>query len=145
MCGSGFWPGITQGLPGTRGSSASTFAAGGDSGTARGPVLLSRSLNSLASRSMSVRCRDRISLLRQPVSIRSRIADTAWTDTPPSVGASPRTSPRRRNSVSVRNRSRPRAGYLRTDRQGLVPSGTISQSAAIAYMRDISATAWFAA
>ena len=35
MCVSGFWPGITQGLPGTRGRSASTFAAGGDIGCQR--------------------------------------------------------------------------------------------------------------
>ena len=47
MCVSGFCPGITQGMSGVRGNRASTFAAGSDSGPARGPVLLSRSFNSL--------------------------------------------------------------------------------------------------
>ncbi len=58
----GFCPGITQGEPGTRGNSSSTFTATGDSGTTRGPVLLSGSLSSRASRSTSFRCRHSISL-----------------------------------------------------------------------------------
>ena len=51
----------------------------------------------------------------------------------------------RRNSVSVRNRSRGRVGNLRTPRQGFVPSGTIPHDAAIPYMRESTATARFAA
>ena len=44
------------------------------------------------------------------------------TETLPSDTASPSTRPRRRNSPSVRNRSRLRALYLTISRQGLVPS-----------------------
>ena len=44
----GLAPAITQGLPGTRGTAASTDPARGGRGTVRGPILLSRSLISPA-------------------------------------------------------------------------------------------------
>ncbi len=77
MCAPLTRPAMTPGLPGTRSRSARTFTAGGDSGTARGPVLLSRNRISVASRSTSCHCRVRTSLHLQPVSIRSRIAAAA--------------------------------------------------------------------
>ena len=87
MCVPGFCPGIIQIKPGSHGSSSSTRTAGSDSGTARGPVLLSARQSSPAARCTSSHLSDRISFLRQPVSNRSLIAATAWTDTPPSAMA----------------------------------------------------------
>ena len=56
MCGRripGLRPAMTQGLAAARGRPARTLAAAGDSGTTRGPVLLSRSRSSFASRCTS--------------------------------------------------------------------------------------------
>ena len=49
-CPPGFAPGITHGLPGTRGRAARTDTAAAGRGTTRGPVLLSRRRSSAASR-----------------------------------------------------------------------------------------------
>ena len=70
----GLCPGITRGLPITRGSSASTPAAPRDSATTRGPVLQSASRNSITARSMSSQRNSRNSLLRHPVGMSRRIA-----------------------------------------------------------------------
>ena len=58
----GLVPGIAQGLSGRRGNAASTAVASGESETVRGPVLLSRSLSSCASRRTSSQRSVRISL-----------------------------------------------------------------------------------
>ena len=70
---------MTQGLPAARGRLARTLAAPGDSGTTRGPVLLSRSRISFASGYTSSHRRVMISPHRHPVSINSRSAAAACT------------------------------------------------------------------
>ena len=67
---------MTQGLPAPRGRPARTFAAAGDSGTVRGPVLLSRSRSSFTSRCTSSQCKVRISLHRHPA-VRTPQVDAA--------------------------------------------------------------------
>ena len=49
----GLRPAMTQGLPAARGKPVRTLTAAGDNGTARGPVLLSRSRSSFTSRCTS--------------------------------------------------------------------------------------------
>ncbi len=130
MCAPGLPPGITQGLPDTRGRSVSTSTVAGDSGIARGPVLLLRSRNSYASKSTSSQRKVSISFFRHPVTISNRIAAIACADTPPTVEASLSTLPSRRNSPSVRNRSRLRALCLRTGWQRFRPLSRRPQSSA---------------
>ena len=109
----------------------------------RGPALASARRSSPASRSTSDQRRVSISLLRQPVSIRRRIAATAFGDAPPSTAARSSTWPSRVNSASVRKRSRDRSGYFSTDWQGLRPSGARPQPSPRRYMCDSSLTALF--
>ena len=71
-------PGMTWGLPLSRGPRASTAVAAGDSCTVRGPVLANRrSRISRAARSTSSQRSFSTSPLRQPVSSSSRIATAA--------------------------------------------------------------------
>ena len=90
-----FLPGNTHGLPSTRESPASTFAAGGGIGTTRAPVLLSASRISPASKSRSSHRSPRISFRLHPVSTSRRIAAAAWTDASPSAGAASSACPSR--------------------------------------------------
>ncbi len=137
-------PGMTNGLPSTRGSAASTSAASGDSAIVRGPTLVSGSRSSGASKSTSSHRRFRISPLRQPVSSSSRIAGTAEGNTDPSASASASTRPRRRYSSRVRNRSRRCSLYLRTERHGLRRGGVMPQPSASLNILARTPTVWLA-
>ena len=112
-----------------RGSSSSTRAAAGDSGTMRAPVLESGRRSSPSSRSTCSHLSVTISLRRHPVSISRRNAAAGYTGSVLSASISFRTSPRRRNSSSVRNRSRFFSRYLRTNLHGLPPVRSFHNSA----------------
>ena len=107
-----------------------TSAAAGDRGTVRAPVLPSRSVSSPASRLTSSQRSVRISDLRQPVSISSRIAAMAGGHMERSVSAFRSAAPTPRYCSCVRNRSRGFSRYRLTARQGLRSRGTSSQVSA---------------
>ena len=144
MCLALTFPEMTQGLPSTRGMFESTSAASGEIGTVRAPALESARSSSRASSSTSCQRSVRISFSRQPVSSSSRIAATAWIETPMRVSASASVRPRRRNSSSERNRSRRRSLFFTTGRHGLLASGSCLRSSAAFQMRARMSTAWFA-
>ena len=104
----GFLPGMTHGLPSARGRLARSATAGGDKGTTLAPVLASGILSSFSLSATSSQRRESISLFLHPVSINNLIAASAGGHTDPSTTASLSVLPRRRNSSSVRNRSRRR-------------------------------------
>ena len=73
------------------------------------------------------------------------MAATAGAVAPPLVPTSSSACPRRVNSLSVRNLSRLRSGYLAIERQGFMPSGTSPHSPARRYIRERVRSAMFAA
>ena len=78
--------------------------------------------------------------MRHPVSISSRIAATACTETPPRPPPRPARGRGGWNSASVRNRSRGRWRYLARPRHGLPPSGAGPSPPPALNMRESTST-----
>src|SRR5271157_1770317 len=117
----GFRPRMTHG-PASGSSSVRIRIAGALRGTTLGPDFESARRRERRSKSTCSQRSVKISLTRQPVNTRRRIAAIAAADTRPERPRSCRAFPRRASSSSLKNRSRFRSAKRSTWRTGLVPS-----------------------
>ena len=112
-----------RGCPAPRGMAARTSAASTDSEIVRGPVLLSRKAQLLRFQ-VHILPAQRQDLVAPAAGEHEQAdgGDAAWGESRPVASSSSRAWPKRRNSASVRKRSRRRTRYFWAERQGLVVS-----------------------